>query len=121
MAENSIQSPRLDRGFVTVKINGQVYRGELTDYSYALLWNLIKRVGGTTGEIIDMDGIHGELDAAAMAPIPQFVPQPNDDPGPPAIAYLTAETPQDGRLEALQAEVAEIRNQLNGLLQGYQL
>lgn len=115
MAEESvINTPRIDRQFCFPN-------GMLTQNAYALLYGLIRRTGGVVGSVIDADGMTEQLDALAQAPFPESAPAFQNDPGPPPVSYFFAYEAPDGRLQALEAEVQQLRSLVDGLTQGYQV
>lgn len=101
------------------------------DYLSQALFN---RVGGTSAPtnselVVDMHDDAGleELKSEffkatdGLASMPPRTDQiPADDQAPPG-AFFSPDSPQDARIQALEAEVAHLRATVHGLMQGYQL
>lgn len=93
------------------------------------LFDIIRRIGGD-GSSVSIDGLLASLTQAEagidaldlavqglqMEPLP-VIPEVQGDVSPPVLV-LPREQEADGRLSALEAEFAVMRDQINGLLQG---
>lgn len=101
-SEIAISQPRIDQRFVDDV-------GRLTQYGYSLLTQVVGRLGGPVGEILDARSLSlavSELQQEAAA-LPVFIPQTAGSEDPSA------------EVSALRAEVAALRVIVEGLQQGY--
>lgn len=120
MASNAINNPRIDRAFV----NGS---GQLTEYGYSVLARIIERVGGAVGDILNGAELTAAIESLSLAPQPRdwgpeiadiqsaFGVAPTPTPAQPQEPDLSSEC------QSLRAELDQLRQTVNGLLQGYQL
>lgn len=92
-------------------------RGKITRPWSMYFDDVFTRLGGSVAPSIDE--IADELDGIDQAPTPQPFAPGNGDLLPPVV-MLPAATNDNGRLEALEAEVAVLRQMITGLQQGLQ-
>lgn len=96
------------------------------------LFDIFRRIGGASGP--SNEDLQDELDQAELdiitlqrdvlglevLPMPQE-PQPFPDSLEPSLVFPAQDQQSDGRVQALEAEVAVLRSQIEGLMQGYQV
>ncbi len=121
MAPNVISTPRLDMAFVNAK-------GQLTEYGYVLLANIIRRTGGPVNEPFDPDDVLNQLSGLAIQPSPidygaQVAALQRDlSIAPPVVVEpRQSSVPNDPGYAALHAEIDALRKRINALEIGYQV
>lgn len=111
-----LAAPRIDRKFVDAN-------GNLTMSGYALLDGLLRRTGGSIGQIINVPNIDAEF-AELNAQLQAFgvrVGAVEDDADALQLLPTPAEhappiEQADGRLQQLEAQVQALTQQVNALL-----
>lgn len=116
-SENTISQPRIDYPFVTSQ-------GLLTQYGYSLLVQIVNRVGGPVGEILDGRELSQAIEELRQQPtVPDrsfeidalgsfLMTQPTSLQAAPTVEDPSAEIP------AMRAELAALRAIVEGIQQG---
>lgn len=118
-SENTISQPRIDRRFVDDM-------GRLTEYGYSLLVQIVNRVGGPVGEVLDGRSLSLAISELQQAPLPVDRSSDIDElqslvwTQPVPERALAANEDPSAELQTLRAEVYALRNIVDGLLQGRQ-
>ncbi len=119
-SENTISQPRIDQRFVNAE-------GQLTQYGYSLLVQIVNRVGGPIGEVLN-----GRELSAAIAEL-QIQPQPIDQTlsiealrnelgsMPRYEPYVAPSEIADATSFSLMAELDALRKRVEALEIGYQV
>lgn len=118
-SENTISQPRIDRRFVDDM-------GRLTEYGYSLLVQIVNRVGGPVGEVLDGRSLSQAIAEIQQAPLPVDRSSDIDElqslvwNQPATVSVPAATEDTSAELQSLRAEVDALRNIVDGLLQGQQ-
>ena len=110
----ALPQARIPLGYATV--GGQRVPVEIDIEWMRALTVLVQRTGGVMGT--DFAALISEL---AAAPLPQLPVMADDNLAPPSYPAQIAEQSPDSRVSALEAEVQKLQQQVDGLLQGYQV
>ncbi len=120
MASSVINTPRLDMAFVNAK-------GQLTEYGYVLLANLIRRTGGAVNEPFDPTDILDQLMGLSIEPPPSdygaqlSALQREMSLAPVPVMQAGSRVADEPGNAALHAEIDALRKRIHALEIGYQV
>ena len=128
MADTIITPPKaqVPIGFVTVA--GQRLEVMQHPEFIRFFFDLLRRIGGTSAPSIDgleaaiaqaeadIDALTLDIEGLASVPLPPITQEAGDVSPVPLVMPVGQN--EDGRLSALEAEFAVMRDQINGLMQG---
>lgn len=116
MATSIITLPQARIPLANVVINGASYPVQISMEWMLTLQGLLDRSGGTTSVNV-VDALQ-ELSIGQRTETPE--PMPQFDVAP-VYEPLALQEPADGRLHALEAQVAFLTQRINDFAQGYQI
>lgn len=118
-SENTINQPRIDHPFV----KGD---GRLTEWGYTLLTQIVRRVGGTVGEVLNGRELTAAIEELQLQPLqPDLTPSVEALRNEIGVMPMAREHVQQSDLPpdvfSLMAELDALRKRVEALEIGYQV